>query len=310
MSEMNNPIMEITRGRVFDIQRYSLHDGPGLRTNVFLKGCNLSCQWCMNPESQVQLPEIAFFERNCFLCGDCVPVCEARAIRLHEGQLTWDRSVCNQCFDCAEVCSAHAFTVIGKEMTAGEVLTEVLRDVAFYGKQGGLTLTGGEPATQAQFSESVLKLARAEGIHTAIETCGAVPWRNLERLLPHLNLVLYDLKHMDADIHRSFTGRSNALILNNLTRIAQSGIDLIVRVPLIPGFNADQNSLVAIARFVKALWGVTEVHLLGYHTLGRAKYRALGLAYPLENKPPMLVEETKKWAGVFREEGLKVLVGG
>lgn len=303
-------INELTRGIVFDIQRYSLHDGPGLRTNVFLKGCNLSCQWCLNPESHLRQPEIAFFERNCFLCGDCVPACAVGAIRLEEDQLTWARSKCNQCFDCAEVCSAHAFSVIGKEMTAGEVLAEVLRDVAFYGEQGGLTLTGGEPALQVEFSESVLKLARAEGVHTAIETCGAVPWQNLERLLPHLNLVLYDLKHMDADIHRRFTGRKNNVILNNLTRIAKSDINLIVRVPLIPGFNADQNSLTAIAGFVKTLKRVTEVHLLGYHTLGRAKYRALGLAYPMENQAPMLVEETEKWAGVFREEGLKVLVGG
>jgi pyruvate formate lyase activating enzyme len=305
-----NSTMESTPGMVFDIQRYSLHDGPGLRTNVFLKGCNLSCQWCSNPESQFSLPEIAFFGKSCFLCGDCVPACASGAILLQESQITWDRSKCNKCFDCAKICTAHAFSVIGKEMTAGEVLADVLRDVAFYGEQGGLTLTGGEPALQAEFSESVLQLARAAGVHTAIETCGAVPWQNLERLLPHLNLVLYDLKHMDGDIHRRFTGKDNDVILNNLSRVAKSGVDLVVRVPLIPGFNADQNSLAAIAGFVKTLASGPEVHLLGYHTLGRAKYRALGLAYPLETQSPMPVEEAEKWANVFRAEGVKVLVGG
>jgi pyruvate formate lyase activating enzyme len=225
-------------------------------------------------------------------------------------RLTWDRSKCNQCFDCAEICPAHAFSIIGKEMTAGEVVAEVLRDSAFYGEQGGLTLTGGEPALQAEFAEAVLALAKAEGLHTTIETCGAVPWKNLARLLPYLDLALFDLKHMNAETHHRYTGINNSIILKNLTQLAQSEVDLIVRVPLIPGFNADAASLGAIAGFVKTLDRVKEVHVLGYHTLARAKYHALGIAYPFDNHPSMQKEETEKWAGVFRREGFNVVVGG
>jgi pyruvate formate lyase activating enzyme len=243
--------IELTKGMVFDIQRYSLHDGPGLRTNVFLKGCTMNCHWCSNPESRSSLPEIAFFEKNCFLCGDCIPACAAGSIQMKGERLTWDRSKCNQCFDCVETCTAHAFSIIGKSMTADEVVAEVLRDSAFYGGQGGLTLTGGEPALQAEFAEAVLSLAKAEGLHTAIETCGAVPWKNLVRLLPYLDLALFDLKHINAETHRRFTGKENTIILENLARVAQSDVDLIVRVPLIPGFNADDASLGAIAGFVK-----------------------------------------------------------
>jgi pyruvate formate lyase activating enzyme len=277
---------------------------------VFLKGCNLNCQWCSNPESHFLLPEIAFFERSCFLCGDCIPACAAGAIQMKGERLTWDRSKCNQCFDCAEICPSHAFSIIGKEMTAGEVIAEVLRDSPFYGGQGGMTLTGGEPALQSGFAEAVLNLAKAEGLHTTIETCGAVPWKNLERLLPYLDLVLFDLKHMNAEIHRRFTGKENTIILENLTRVAQSDVDLIIRVPLIPGFNADDISLGEIAGFVKTLKRVKEVHVLGYHALGRSKYHAIGIAYPFDNQPPMKMDETEKWADVFRREGFYVVVGG
>jgi len=304
------PQIELTKGMVFDIQRYSLHDGPGLRTNVFLKGCNLSCQWCSNPESRSILPELAFFDKNCFLCGDCIPVCAAGGIQMKAGRLNWDRSKCNQCFDCVDACTAHAFSLIGKSMTAGEVVAEVLRDSAFYGEQGGLTLTGGEPALQPEFAEAVLSLAKAEGLHTAIETCGAVPWKNLVRLLPYLDLALFDLKHIDAETHRRFTGKDNKGILENLTRVAQSDVDLIVRVPLIPGFNANDASLEAIAEFVKTLKRVKELHVLGFHTLGRPKYHAIGIDYPFENQPPMKIDETEKWADVFRREGLNVVVSG
>jgi pyruvate formate lyase activating enzyme len=310
MTEEKSFTLKEVRGIVFDIQRYSLHDGPGLRTNVFLKGCGLDCRWCSNPESKQPQPEIAFFDRNCFLCGDCVPLCSEAAIIIENQQITWNRLKCNQCGRCVEVCSSKAFSLIGREMTAETVVAEVLRDVAFYGGHGGLTLTGGEPALQAEFAEAVLSLAKAEGLHTAIETCGAVPWKNLVRLLPYLDLVLFDLKHMNAETHRRFTGKENRIILENLTRFAQSDVDLIVRVPLIPGFNADDASLEAIAGFVKTLKRVKEVHVLGFHTLGRPKYHALGIANPFENQPSMQMDETEKWADVFRQEGLNVVISG
>jgi pyruvate formate lyase activating enzyme len=156
----------------------------------------------------------------------------------------------------------------------------------------------------------VLSLAKAEGLHTAIETCGAIPWKNLVRLLPHLDLALFDLKHINAETHRRFTGKDNKGILENLTRVAQSDVELIVRVPLIPGFNADDASLEAMAEFVKTLKRVKEVHVLGFHTLGKAKYNAIGVSYAFENQPPMQMDETEKWADVFRREGFNVVVSG
>lgn len=302
--------MKEIRSIVFDIQRYSLHDGPGLRTNVFLKGCGLNCRWCSNPEAIQPQPEIAFFDRTCFLCGDCVPVCPDAAISNGNGHISWNRSKCNQCGRCAEVCSSRSFSLIGREMTAEAVVAEVLRDVAFYNGHGGLTLTGGEPTMQPEFAEAVLRLSKEEGLHTAMETCGAVRWQNIERLLPYLDLVLFDLKQIDPEVHRQFTGASNTLILDNLRRTAEAGANLVVRVPLIPGFNAERESLIAIAEFVQSLQTVHEIHLLAYHTLGKAKYRALGLPYPMEQYPPMKEAEAEAWASVFREYGFTVQIGG
>lgn len=303
--------MEALRGNVFDIQRYSLHDGPGLRTNVFLKGCNLRCQWCSNPESLNYHPEIAFFERNCFLCGDCIPVCKPGAIQMRDGKIHWDRSKCTQCFECASVCTAHAFSVIGREITVEEVLAEVRRDVPFYGNQGGLTLTGGEPSLQVDFSAALLRQAQAEGIHTAIETCGYAPWKNYELLLPHLDMVMFDLKHIDPEIHQRYTGRTNVTILENLKRIdSLYEMELIVRIPLIPDFNADHASLSAMIEFLKTLKRVKEIHLLGYHTLGRGKYQALEIPYPYDDFPPMPPEEIEKWAALFQESNFMPLIGG
>jgi pyruvate formate lyase activating enzyme len=305
-----NHSLKDRRGMVFDIQRYSLHDGPGLRTNVFLKGCGLACRWCSNPEAKQPQPQIAFFERTCFLCGDCIPVCSAAAIAINDSKITWDPLKCNQCGLCAQVCLAHAFTLVGSEMTAGAVVAEVLRDAAFYSEHGGLTLTGGEPTLQPEFAEAILRLAKYEGLHTAIETCGAARWQNIERLLPYLDLVLYDLKHIDAQAHERFTGASNALILDNLRRATRAGANLIVRVPLIPGFNANREGLVAIAEFVRSLETVREVHVLAYHTLGKSKYRALGLPYELEQYLPMKLDEANDWASVFNDYGFEVMVGG
>ncbi len=304
------PNLAEAQGIVFDIQRYSLHDGPGLRTNVFLKGCGLDCRWCSNPEAKKPRPEVAFFDRKCFLCGDCIPSCPESAIALKDGQIEWDRLRCEQSGRCVQVCPAHAFVTIGETMTAGAVLAEVLRDAPFYQQNGGLTLTGGEPTLQAEFAEAILRLAKMEGVHTAIETCGAVRWENIARLLPHLDLVLFDLKHTDPQVHRWFTGASNALILENLRRAAQSGANVIVRVPLIPGFNADEQSLAGIAGFVQSLQGVRSIHVLAYHTLGKSKYHALRIPYAMEPYPPMRLEEAEAWADIFRRHGFDVLVGG
>lgn len=295
---------------VFDIQRYSLHDGPGLRTNVYLKGCPLGCQWCANPEGQRPESEVAFFDHVCFDCGDCVPVCPTGAIGLSDGGLEWDTQQCNACGRCVEACTAGAFRVFGEEKTPEEIVAEALRDVAFYDGGGGLTLTGGEPIFHPAFSQAVLRLAKKEGLHTAIETCGHGPWRDFEALLPFIDLVLYDVKHMDPDKHRRSTGVDNRLILENARRMARAGVPMVVRVPLIPRFNADQGSLGAIAAFVRSLDSVREVHLLPYHTLGKAKYTSLGRNYPLDDLAPIKPEDAEPLADIVRQYGLHVTVGG
>jgi len=298
------------RGIVFDIQRYSLHDGPGLRTNVFLKGCSLDCAWCSNPEAKNPAPQTAFFAERCFLCGDCLEVCPNNAIEIQKGRLAWDAAKCEASGKCVQVCPSQAFRTIGKEMSAAEVIAAAVRDAAFYAGRGGLTLTGGEPTFQPAFTQAILKLARAEGLHTAIETCGACTWTTLEELLPDLDLVLFDLKHMDADVHRKFTGGDNVSSLDNLRRTAKWGIEVAVRVPLVPGFNTSPDNLDATAAYIDSLAGKPAVHLLPYHTLGKAKYRALGMDYAMKDAPPMDMKTAEEMTAPFRARGLEVIVGG
>lgn len=301
----------LVEGIVFDIQRYSVHDGPGLRTNVFLKGCPLRCAWCANPESQNLQPELMLAAHNCMTCGQFAmpcPVCWERAgsanIRIEElGERPF-------------VCPTGAIHWVGERRSAGDVMAEVRRDAPFYDRSGGLTLTGGEATMQPAFAEALLRLARAAGIHTALETSGHTQWSVFERLLPHLDLLLYDLKHVDSELHRRHTGLDNALILANLRRIADlPAPKLIVRVPVIPGFNADAASLTAIAAFVLSLGRrVSEINLLPYHTLGKSKYQALGRDYPWCDQPRLPDAEMQRLAAAVAAEvapaGLPVRIGG
>jgi pyruvate formate lyase activating enzyme len=301
--------LEQVEGIVFDIQRYSLHDGPGLRTNVFLKGCPLRCHWCANPESQHPQPELALFAHNCITCGQFPEACPlgwgARAGNC------WTRELADPYSARAEVCPTGAIHWIGQRRTAGEVMQEVLRDAAFYEDGGGLTLTGGEPTMQPCMAESLLRLAGAEYLSTAIETCGHTTWAVWERLLPYLDTILFDLKHVDSDIHRAFTGVGNDLILSNLRRLAELGAPLTIRVPLVPGFNADPASLSAIVEFVRGLGGdINRLDLLPYHTLGQAKYAALGREYPWMGHARLDEAEVAELTRLVESYGLAATVGG
>ena len=329
------------QGLIFDLQRYSLHDGPGLRTNIFFKGCPLRCRWCCNPESQAPKPELAFFESRCFACGDCLEVCQQGALHMSEGKMHWDPQVCDHCGRCVEVCASGAIQWIGRRVSGGEVLDEALRDAAFYCGGGGITLTGGEPTLQPEFAAAVLRLAQAECIHTTMETCGHVPWPIFEQLLPHLDLVLYDLKHMDSDHHQEGTGVGNELILENARRVAEwfvergalsverdcdslyashctlhGSMGMIIRLSLIPGFNmaADRpkvsmENICRTAQFALGL-GIGEIHLLPYHRLGQPKYQALGRPYPGEEFDLLKDEQVEAIASLVRSLGLQVRVGG
>lgn len=303
--------LEQVEGFVFDIQRYSLHDGPGLRTSVFLKGCPLRCGWCSNPESQRVAPELVMFSTSCLACGACVEVCDPGSRRLVDGQLLWDLTLCNLCGACVRVCPAEAVSWSGQQWTAGDVIKEVLRDAPFYEEGGGLTLTGGEPISQPTFAEAVLRLARVEGLNTAMETTGNAPWEVLEMLVPYLDLWLYDVKHMDSKTHRDYIGLGNELILSNLRKLAALGAPIVVRVPLVPGFNMAKDNIRRTAEFVAGLGSaVRSVDLLPYHALGRAKYAALGRSYLWQDCDPPSDAEVQAVAHLIRAQDLNVQIGG
>lgn len=297
----------LVTGVVFDVQRHSLHDGPGLRTNVFLKGCPLRCQWCANPESQTLSPEPMLWANRCIDCGLFAAPCRVCWPEWRETARASQREI----DDRVAVCPTGALIWAGTRRTAGEVMAEVLRDRPFYNQGGGLTLTGGEPAMQPDFCEALLRLAKAASVTTAIETCGHASWPVFARLLPFLDTVLFDIKHIDAERHRRYTGMDNALILANLRRIVAAGAPVRVRVPLIPGFNATPDDVAAIAAFAAVLPGaVLGVDLLPYHSMGRAKYAALGQDYPWQDYSRLSTGEIQTLAAVVADHGLAVTVGG
>lgn len=264
-------------GIVFNIQHYCVHDGPGIRTNVFLKGCPLRCQWCSNPESNSVQPQLMFTADKCVGCMACVTACPVRAPIPTDGKVRQNRSRCNGCGSCTAVCPVQAREITGKTMTVDEVMAEVRMDALFYGNDGGVTITGGECLMQPEFTTEILRRCRAEGIGTAIETCGFVPFEVLQRVAPYLDIALYDIKHMDSEAHRRYTGVPNAQILENLHRLsAELGVPVIARTPLIPGVNDSEENIRAMGEFLRTqVPTLQEVDLLPYHRLGEAKWEQL-----------------------------------
>lgn len=263
-------------GNVFDIQRFCVHDGPGIRTTVFLKGCPLRCRWCHNPEGLRPEPQVQFLKQECIGCNLC------------EGQHTLKK---------AETCPAGALKKVGKTYTVQELMDEVRKDMDFYGAEGGVTFSGGECLIQAEFVAEMLKACKREGITTAVDTCGFVSWKCLEKTLPFCDTYLYDVKCADPELHRRFTGRENGLILENLQTLSASGATLWIRIPVIPGFNDREPEMQAIANIVNGLPGVQRVTLMPYHTLGKSKYETLGM------EPGYHTEEIIKPADIARFGG-------
>lgn len=278
------------KGLVFNIQKYSVHDGPGIRTIVFLKGCPLSCHWCSNPESQRREPELAFNSNRCLTfskCTRCLQACTRGAIiRGSDDSLSIDRSLCGDCLQaCAEACPSQGLIVYGEERTVDDVLKTVEQDAAFYSRSGGgMTLSGGEPLMQADFALALLREARRRRIKTAVETCGMVPWKTLEAAAGDLNYVLYDIKHMDAATHEAQTGASNDVILENFRRLValDPGKPILVRTPVIPGFNDSVEAVSTIAEFIKPFANVN-YEMLPYHRLGTQKYLFLDRVPPMDD---------------------------
>jgi pyruvate formate lyase activating enzyme len=299
------------KGTIFDIQRFSLHDGPGIRTLVFLKGCPLSCRWCSNPESQSPAPQLGYVKWRCLSCHSCVKTCPSGALQPDpEGGVVICREKCSGCGACCEVCYPGALEMIGRQMSVHEVVDLVERDATFYRRSGGgVTFSGGEPLQQAAFLTAVLAACHERNLHTAIETTGFAAWETLRRVVRDTDLVLYDLKHLDSDVHQHFTGVPNDLILANVQRIVHER-PTIIRIPLIPSFNVDMAHLESMAAFIVNLAGPPTVHLLPYHRLGEGKHSRLGSTYGFGDVDPPSDEELDATRSIFERAGLTVFIGG
>ena len=301
----------MTQGFIFDIKKFSIHDGPGIRTTVFLKGCPLHCQWCHNPESQLPGAELVLRGERCIRCGACVDVCPAGAISLNGNLPLTDRSVCTRCGVCVEVCYADARELVGREITVDQMMLEIERDVAFYDESGGgVTFSGGEPLAQPAFLLVLLQACRAREIHTAVDTCGYSAWQVFDRIRPHTALFLYDLKLMDDARHRAFTGVSNTLILDNLRRLSQLGHDIIVRMPIIPRVNDDLENLQQTAAFAASLPHLRRLDILPYHRAGADKYTRGDKVYALPELAPPSPARMAEIAQILQGSHLQVKIGG
>ena len=264
-------------GILFDIKRFALHDGPGIRTSTFLKGCPLSCLWCHNPESQNEAPELMFWGERCVGCGTCVSACSVGAIAVISEIAQTDRDVCTACGECVTACPRYARLIAGEIWLANRLLTEIEKDLLFYDQSsGGVTISGGEPLAQAPFTISLLTECRERRIHTAVDTCGQGEWKDLGRIARVTNLFLYDVKHMDSARHQELTGVSNERILENLRRLDNEGPTLWIRYPVIPDFNDADADVAALGEFVSHLKAVKAIHLLPFHRGGERKLERLG----------------------------------
>jgi pyruvate formate lyase activating enzyme len=301
------------QGSIFNIQGYCIHDGPGIRTTVFLKGCPLHCPWCQNPESHSFIPELLFAEEKCSGCGNCIQVCPEKAIRLRGKVSQTDRRLCRSTGLCVDACPNEARAVIGRPATADEVFREIAADSLFYEESGGgVTLSGGEPLAQPEFVSSILEKCRHAGFHTALDTCGHADWTTVRDVLLHVNLVLFDFKHMNPEIHEKYTGVSNELILQNAEKIHhEMSIPMWARITIVPGFNDSHGNMEATAKFIAdRISSAVPVHLLPFHRLGEGKWERLDkkkdtavIGTPDERK----MAECRR---IFESIGLTVIMGG
>jgi glycyl-radical enzyme activating protein len=294
---------------LFDIQRFSVHDGPGIRTTVFFKGCNLRCFWCHNPESVGPGRDVRFLEQKCIMCGRCAGVCTKGCHTVEDGRRRYDRGSCVSCGECAAACPSEALSVAGKDHTVEEVLDVVARDVPFYRNSGGgLTCSGGEPMLQIDFLQRLLNGARTLGLHTAVDTAGNAPFRFFKEILPVTDLFLYDIKCIDDDMHRKATGTSNLVILENLNRLSEAGAAIWVRIPIVPCVNNTIDHMVRTADLLQTLDGIERVELLTFHRLGGGKYESLGKTYSARDLVPATKEEMTALSKPFIDRNMTVKI--
>ncbi|MCD6323145.1 MAG: glycyl-radical enzyme activating protein [Clostridiales bacterium] len=295
-------------GLVFDIQHFSIFDGPGIRTTVFMKGCSLDCAWCHNPESISPKKEIQTYFFKCIGCGQCFEVCPQHAHIITDDGRLYDRDLCIQCGICTDSCYSGALVMTGSEMSVNDIVDEVSRDISFYKDSGGgVTVSGGEPLLQAEFVKNLLVELKKTEIHTAIDTAGNIPFSAIEKVLPHTDLFLYDIKAMDSDIHKKFTGVGNSRILKNLSRLSRFGIPIRIRIPVIPDVNAKLDEIEKIAVYISKLENIEAVEPLAYHSLGAGKLESMGA----EGKRPVFKVPKRKVMveiyELFETYGLKVI---
>jgi pyruvate formate lyase activating enzyme len=293
------------KGTVFNIQRYSIDDGPGIRTTVFFKGCPLSCVWCSNPESQNLQLELMHRDSLCKRCYRCVAACASGAITVGAEGISIDRDACDACGECVKVCPHDAMRITGTQMTADEVFAVIERDADFYRDSGGgVTLSGGEVLLQPEFAQALLQRSKEAGFRTCLDTSGQGATEALKRLLPYLDLVYFDIKHIDPRVHRAETGITNEGILGNFALVATSGVSFVVRVPVVPGFNDTSDAISDIADMVATRAPGATVHLLPYHRYGQQKYAMLGLDYELTAAETPSQEFMKAARAIVESRGL------
>jgi pyruvate formate lyase activating enzyme len=299
--------MQDSTGNIFEIQRFCIHDGQGIRTVIFFKGCPLRCTWCANPESQSDKPELFYTNNGCIGCGRCAGVCSQKAIIINNGTVQIDRKICRLCFSCVSSCPKKLFKIKGVSMTLETIMDIIVRDKPFFDASGGgITLSGGEPLSQPDFSAGLLGRAKKEGLSTCIETSLCVPFEVIERLIPLLDEILFDVKHWDSEKHRIFTGMENQLITDNIRKLIILRPDVLARIPIIPGFNDSEADIEKMIIHLRKL-DIQKIQLLKYHNLALTKYSALSRTYPAPNILPSSETAFEMIRTAYRDAGFSVI---
>lgn len=302
----------LVKGMIFDIKRYAIHDGPGIRTTFFLKGCSLKCQWCHNPEGRGKKPEMMLYPLRCAEhCDECIGICPKNSLSKKTGSIEIEREKCDCCGECQKICVYEAIKVVGKEMSVEDIINEVEKDMIFFDdSKGGITFSGGEPLLQIDFLEAVLDRLKELAIHTAVDTSGFVSFESLAKVAEKVDIFLFDLKMMDDARHIKYTGVSNRKILRNLKKLSAEKTEISIRIPLIKGVNDDLKNISETAEFVRSLKNIREINLLPYHKGGFEKLRRLGKeknGFIFETPSRKRIEEIKK---IFKDYGFAVIMGG